>query len=210
MWRHGPAAQPDRSGGSPAGTVAFVVGVRVSPVQLRKALDRIAPTLREAAAVLGVSEDSLSNWLAGRTHPHPATVARILDAARVQLSELVGGVAPGLAELRAAAGLTRTAAAKAAGISRARWAQFENGDRTPFPRDVRAIAAALSIEEDAVRDALAPVPLVLLALRMTQEDVDRFARIAAPDETTGEAVIRAALLGLGILEHDNHEHGNPR
>lgn len=192
-----------------AGTVTFVIGVRVDPRRLRAALERIAPTLREAAVVVGVSEESLSAWVNGHTQPAPDTVTRILAAARVELPDLL---APGTevtpAVLRWQAGLTIAAAAKAAGISRHRLADLESGTRTLKSRDVPRLAEALHVTPEQIRDAYQGRPVVTMVVTLPEAAMPGIDAHRGPDETRAEAVARLAVVASGFPPPGGPAPGN--
>jgi transcriptional regulator with XRE-family HTH domain len=207
MWRHDPAPQPSRTvwqaAASRPGTVTVVIGVRVDGERLRAVLARIAPTLREAAAVVGVSEDSLSAWVNGRTLPAPDTVTRILDAARADLADLLPTdtqVTPEV--LRWQAGLTMAAAATATGMSRRRYRDLESGRLAPSGRDVARLAAALHVDPEQVRAAYRAAPVVGLVAHIPTEALPALDAGRWPGETRAEALVRGALIHYGFLPPD--------
>jgi transcriptional regulator with XRE-family HTH domain len=204
MWRHDPAAQPSRAASRAAasrpGTVTVVIGVRVDGDRLRAVLGRIAPTLREAAAVVGVSEDSLSAWVNGRTLPAPETVARILEAARADLADLLPtGTQVTPEVLRWRAGLTMAAAATSTGMSRRRYRDLESGRLTPSGHDIARLAAALHVDPEQVRAAYRTVPVVGMVAHVPTEALPALDAGRWPGETLAEALVRGALIHYGFL-----------
>jgi transcriptional regulator with XRE-family HTH domain len=67
------------------------------PGRLRLARARKGLTLRQAAEVIGVSKDTLSELERGRRHPHPSTLYKIAQGYGVSIGELLELEEPALA-----------------------------------------------------------------------------------------------------------------
>ena len=126
-----------------------------SAARLRDALERAgmkpAALAREAAA----PRSDISKYLAGSASPQPPRLAALAAALGVPAAALLefppGG--PGLAHLRAVAGLTQAQLATLAGIGLKRYEAGELGQRPLSGEDITRTAAAVGVAARQIHDA---------------------------------------------------------
>jgi transcriptional regulator with XRE-family HTH domain len=194
MWGHDP-------GPPPPGTVTFVIGVRIDADRLRRIVQRTAPTLRECAATLDVPESVLSAWYAGRSLPQPATLHRILTQLRVDLSEVLPDGTPATLEvLRWRAGMTRQDVARAARMSRPRYAALEEGRMPTTDRDLAVLATALHVTEDEVHAAARRYPEVFWGMFVPTDLAGRIDAARESGESRNDAALRLWEDGLAARQ----------
>jgi transcriptional regulator with XRE-family HTH domain len=190
MWGHDPAPPPP-------GTVTFVIGVRIDADRLRRKVQQTAPTLRECAAVLDVPETVLAGWFAGRSLPQPPTLHRILNQLRVDLAEVLPEGTPVTLEvLRWRAGMTRQDAARAAHMSRPRYAALEDGTLPATDRDLAVLATALHATEDELHAATRRYPEVSWVLHVPTDTAEQIDAAREAGESRNDAALRLWRDGL--------------
>ena len=115
-----------------------------SPQQLTAARQQAGLTQAALARATGASRSDIAKYEAGQASPQPRRLAAIADAVKVPAASLLepppGG--PGLAHLRAAAGLTQADLAGRAGIGLSRYELAELGQRPLSGDDIARLAAA--------------------------------------------------------------------
>lgn len=127
---------------------------------LRTARERLGLTQHQLARQIGVAGgERISRWELGLDEPRPELLVRIARVLNAPVGDLLGvdDAYRDLKALRYCAGLSVTALAAAVHVSPRSYTRWESGAwvRPPSERNIRAIAGALSVHPDTVRDALA-------------------------------------------------------
>lgn len=199
MWGYDP-------GPPPPGTVAFVIGVRIDADRLRRIVQQAAPTVRETAAAIDVSENVLSGWFAGRSLPHPPTLHRLLNYLHVDLTDVLPDGTPLTLEvLRWRAGMTRQDVARAAHMSRPRYAALEEGSLPTTDRDLPVLATALHATHDEVYAAARRYVMVFWGMFVPAELPDRMDAVREPGEDRKDVALRLWEDGLAVREARQRE-----
>ncbi|MDF3285042.1 helix-turn-helix transcriptional regulator [Gordonia sp. N1V] len=103
-----------------------------SPETFRRYMQRAGFSAEDVADQIGLSRQSVSLWLAGRTTPSPPSLVRVAELLRVTPADLTPGISrrpATLPDIRIRAGHTQSAAAEAVGISQTVLSQIERGRR---------------------------------------------------------------------------------
>ena len=126
-----------------------------SPQRLRDARQQVGLTPADLAHAAGATRSDIAKYEAGQASPQPphlAALARALSVPAASLLELPPG-GPGLAHLRAAAGLTQADLAGRTGIRLKRYELAELGMRPLSAADIARLAAATGTGARQVQDA---------------------------------------------------------
>lgn len=129
--------------------------VGFSPAILRRLMQRSGLTTEDLADQLGLSRQSVSAWLTGRTTPSPPSLVRIAEVLNATPADLTPGVARGLtlADMRVRAGLTQSAAAAEVGLAQTVLSQIERGRREVQPETADELARLYQLPVEDVIDA---------------------------------------------------------
>lgn len=127
-----------------------------SPVALRRNMQRTGYTAEEVADEIGLSRQSVSAWLVGRTTPSPKSLSRLAQLLGVTPADLTPGIPPdsaSLQDMRTRAGLSQSAVAQKLGLLQSLLSDIERG-RREFDADTAGKLAALyELPEDEIADA---------------------------------------------------------
>jgi len=109
----------------------------------------------ELARQAGAPRSDISKYEAGQAAPQPPRLADLARALGVPVASLLEapGDGEGLAQVRAAAGLTQSALASRAGIGLKRYELAETGRRPLSDTDIARLAAATGMPAQRVRAA---------------------------------------------------------
>lgn len=131
----------------------------VDPSALRMARERLGLTQHQLARRIGVAGgERISRWELGLDEPRPELLVRLARALSTPAADLLDADADhrDLKALRYCAGLSVTVLADAVHVSARNYTRWESGSwaQPPGDRNIRAIARALGVHPDTVREAL--------------------------------------------------------
>ena len=128
----------------------------LNPERLRAARVRAGLTQAELARVIGVAGgERVSRWELGTSTPSTAVRARLAKALGIDLEELLPSQGPAdLRRLRAEAGLTVAELAERGGVAPGTIKRWEAGAALRVRTPLDAVAAALGVSVDTLRDAI--------------------------------------------------------
>jgi transcriptional regulator with XRE-family HTH domain len=189
----------------------------VRPDALRRWRSAAGIPVTRLAQLAGVSRSTVHRWEQRRLFPGPAQLRTLATALQVPVVELAaffdagrapgvpprGVAAPGLRRLRRQRGLTGVGLGRLLGVPAHRVYNWERGACRLPSRELPALAAALGLPVDDVRDRLARPPAGPTA-RPTTTPLARFRR-----ERGLTQVDAARLLGVGRATLRSWERGNP-
>lgn len=129
--------------------------VGFSPAALRRSMERARFTAEELADQLGLSRQSVSAWLTGRTTPSPPSLIRAAELLNVTPADLTPGVSRGLTlpDMRVRAGLTQSAAAERIAVAQTVLSQIERGRREVHPDTADKLARLYGLSAGEVIEA---------------------------------------------------------
>ena len=122
-----------------------------SPSALAAAMTRKPAQINDVADAIGISRQSVTAWLKGKSSPTPDVLARTAQWLNIPIADLVPIPADRLriSDLRVRAGLSQKAAAAGLGMPASTVADIEKG-RRPVSADVVARFAELYDQDVAV------------------------------------------------------------
>ena len=132
------------------------VGVTVSGVgrfragALRRARARRRLTLRDLAALSGVSAVTLHSWETGTRNPSPRSLAKVASALDLEIGDLVPVTESKvvLEDLRVQQGLSQRDAAALVGIGPTLYREIETGHKAPAATQRAALMELHDLDED--------------------------------------------------------------
>lgn len=184
----------------PAGNLAIMLGVPVDATRLRNVLEAAGPSLRAVAARVDVDEKRLSDWMADRSAPQPATLHHVLSTIGADLADVLPAGAPVTLEmLRWRTGMTAQQAATAAGMPRARYADLEAGRRAPTGHDLERLATAFDVDLAKLRTIAGRHTDLAWTISLDTTTAGRIERARRDDEDLSDTIRRVIATGLNQL-----------
>lgn len=182
------------------------------------------------ALALGVAGPSVSNWESGKTQPTPDNLKALANLFNVSVDYLLGlndaspTMITRLRDLRESHGVRQSEVAEAINCSQAVYSRYENGERTPSPDTIKALANFFGVTVDYLLGVDNPISANLLpdvsgSMRATP---DMRVAVTGPDGMT-QTLLHETLHYMGnppsqatqreklaVLERDIREALNPQ